>query len=259
MEDQIAIASRVGGQRELDTERGGDLGPTGIDVHERHLRRRKGAQQARHAAADHSGPDYGDAVAEQWRRVPEGVDRGLDRAGEDGASRGYVLGHDGHRARRHHVSGLVRIEAENRTAAQLRGPLLNRPDVEVAVLDGSGEVPLLEGRPHRRVLVRRHRAAEDQRLGAAADAGERGADQHVVRSGIAQRGRSDLTAARGAQPERVRIGPPGHHATGSSCSCSRVRRCSTRATVNMAAKGPGPSIVEVYASVAAEVQKAALT
>ncbi len=47
----------------------------------------KRAQQARHAAADHAGADDGDPVAEQRRRVPQGVDRGLDRAREDGASR----------------------------------------------------------------------------------------------------------------------------------------------------------------------------
>ena len=76
--DQVATVGGVGRQREVDAERGGDVGPAGIDVHERDLHRREAAQQARDAAADHPGADDGDPVADQRRGVPEGVDRGLD-------------------------------------------------------------------------------------------------------------------------------------------------------------------------------------
>ena len=203
--DEVATVGGVGRQREVDAECGRDVGPAGIDVHERDLHRREPAQQARDAAADHAGADDGDPVAEQGRGVPEGVDGGLDRAREHGASGRHVLGHDGHGAGRHHVGGLVRVQAEDRAAAQLRRALLDGADVEVAVLDRRREVALLERRPHRGVLARRHAAAEHQRLGAAADAGAQRAHDHVVPPRLGQRDRPDLPAAGRAQPERMRV------------------------------------------------------
>ena len=203
--DEVATAGGVGGQREVDAERGRDVGPAGIDVDERDLHGREPAQQPCDAAADHPGADDRDPVAEQWRSVPQRVDRGLDRAREHGTSGRHALGHDGHRARRHHVGGLVRVQAEDRAAAQLRRSLLHDADVEVAVLDRTGEVPLLERRPHRGVLARRHAAAEHQRLGAAADARPQGAHHHLIPPRLGQRDRSDLPAARRAEPERLCI------------------------------------------------------
>ena len=182
-----------------------------IDVDERDLHRREPAQQARDAAADHAGADDGDPVAEQRCGVPQGVDRGLDRARQHGTSGRHALGHDGDRVGRHHVGGLVRVQAEDRAAAQLRRSLLHDADVEVAVLDRPREVALLKRCPHRGVLGRRHTAAEHQRLGAAADAGPQGAHQHVVRPRLGQRDRPDLPAAGRAQPERVRVGLSGPH------------------------------------------------
>ncbi len=209
--DQVATVGGVGRQREVDAERGRDLGPAGIDVDERDLHRREPAQQAGDAAADHPGADDGDPVAEQRRGVPQRVDGGLDGAGEHGARGWHALGHDGHGAGRNHVGGLVRVQAEDRAAAQLRRPLLHGADVEVAVLDRPREVPLLERRPHRGVLVRRHAAPEHQRLGAAADAGPQGAHHHVVPPRLGQRDRPDLPAAGRAQPERVRVVLHGPH------------------------------------------------
>ena len=178
-------------------------------------------EQAGDAAADHPGADDGDAVADQRRRVPQGVDGGLDGAGEHGARGRHVVGHDGHGAGRHHVGRLVRVQAEDRAAAQLRRPLLDGADVEVAVLDRPREVPLLERRAHRGVLARRHAAAEHQRLGAAADAGPQRADHHVVRPGLGQRDRPDLPAPGRAQPERVRTVRHGLHRPGSRCEPTR--------------------------------------
>ena len=163
------------------------------------------AQQACDAATDHPGADDGDPVAQQRCGVPEGVHGGLDRAGEDGTGGRHVLRHDGHRAGRHHVGGLVRVEAEHRAAAQLGGSLLHGADVQIAVLDRPREVPLLERSPHRGVLVRRHAAPEHQRLGAAADPRPQGAHHHVVPSRLGQRDRPDLAEARRAEPERLRI------------------------------------------------------
>ena len=191
----------------------------GIDVDERDLHRREPAQQARNAAADHPGADDRDPVAEQRRGVPQRVDGGLDRAREHGASGRHVLGHDRDRAGRHHVGGLVRVQAEDRAAAQLRRPLLHGADVEVAVLDRAGEVPLLKRRPHGGVLARRHAAAEHQRLGAAADAGPQGAHHHLVAARLGQRDRPDLADAGRAQPERVRV---GLHSTCPTCYLERA-------------------------------------
>ena len=203
--DQVATVGGVGRQREVDAERGRDIGPAGIDVYERDLHRREPAQQACDAAADHPCADDGDPVAEQRSGVPEGVDGGLDGAREHGTSGRHALGHDGHGAGRHHVGSLVGVQAEDSAAGQLRRSLLHGADVEVAVLDRPWEIALLEGRPHRGVLARRHTAPEHQRLGAAADAGPQGADHHVVPLRLGQRDRPDLPRARRAEPERVRI------------------------------------------------------
>src|SRR3954464_12992989 len=97
----------------------------------------------------------------------------------------------------------MRIEAEHRTTAQLGRALLHDPDVEVAVLDGPREVPVLKRRPHRRVLVRRHAAPEHQRFGTATDARAQRSYQHVFLAELGQRGRPDLAVSGRAQPERV--------------------------------------------------------
>jgi hypothetical protein len=74
----------------------------------------------------------------------------------------------------------MRVQTEHRAAAQLRRPVLDGADIEVAVLDRAREVPLLEWRAHRGVLIRRHAAAEHERLGAAADAGPQRADHDIA-------------------------------------------------------------------------------
>ena len=94
----------------------------------------------------------------------------------------HVVGHRGHRGGRHHVAGLVRVEAEDGATEQLGRTVLDDADVEVAVLDRRGELALLERRPHRRVLARRHTAAEDEGLGAAAHPRAQRAHHHVVRA-----------------------------------------------------------------------------
>ena len=201
--DQVAAVGGGGRKREVRAEGGRDAGPPGIDVHERDLDGRDPAQQACDAAADHSGADDGDPVADQRGGVPESVDGGLHGAREHGAGGWYILGHDGYRGGRYDVGGLVRVQAKDGAAKQLGRPLLNASDAQIAVLDRSREVPLLERRPHRRVLVGRHAAPEHQRLGAAADTRAHGAHHHVAAPRRGQRDRPDLPAAGRAQPERV--------------------------------------------------------
>ena len=206
--DEVAAAGGVLRQREGRPERGRDRRPCGVDVDERDLDRWESRQQPRDAAADHPGADDGDAVADQRRRVPQGVEGRLDGAREHRAGGRHVVGHDGHRAGRHHVGALVRVQAEDGATAELRRPLLDDAHAEVAVLDRPREVALLERRAHRRVLARRHAAAEHQRLRPAADAGPQRADHHVAGSRLGQRDRPDLPVPGRPEPERMCVG--GH-------------------------------------------------
>ena len=96
----------------------------------------------------------------------------------------------------------MRVQAEHRAPTQVGRPSLDDPDAEVAVLHRTGEVALLERRPHRGVLALRHPALEDQRLGAAAHAGGHRADEHLVGTGLGERHRADLADAGLAHPER---------------------------------------------------------
>ncbi len=134
-----------------------------------HPRPREQTQQACHAAADHPGADDRDPVAEHRCCVPQRVDSSFDGPSKHGTSWRHVFGHERHGARRYDVGSLVRVVTEDRSAAQFRRSVLHSADVEVAVLDGPRELPLLERRPHRAVLARRHPAPEHQCLSAAAN------------------------------------------------------------------------------------------
>ena len=142
--------------------------------------------------------------------VPQRVDGGLDGAGEHGARRRHVVGHDGHGAGRHDVGRLVRVQAEDGAPAQLGRPVLDDADVQVAVLDRPREVALLERRAHRGVLARRHAAPEHQRLGAAADAGAQRADDarrrgpaRAARPGGSPRARARAARTRARRSARL--------------------------------------------------------
>ena len=180
------------------------LCPLGIDVHEGDAHGREPVQQSCNAAAEHPGADDRNPVADERGGVPQRVDRRLDGAGEDGTGGWDALRHDRYGTGRHHVGGLVRVEAEHRAAAQVGRPFLHGADVQVAVLDRPREVPFLERRPHPRVLVRRHSAAEYERLGAAADPRPYGAYDNVGRPRFGEPDRTDLSTTRRSQPERMR-------------------------------------------------------
>ena len=91
---------------------------------------------------------------------------------------------------------------------ELRRPLLDDADAEVAVLHRRREVTLLVRGAHDGVLVLGHGAAEDDRLGAAAHARVQGAHEHLARAGRGHGSRPDLAPAGLDHPERPRIG--GH-------------------------------------------------
>ena len=81
MHNQVTIASRLGGQGEVDAERCRNIGPICIDVDESDMGPREPSQQACHAAAQHAGADNRRPVAEQRCGVPQRVDSGFDGSG----------------------------------------------------------------------------------------------------------------------------------------------------------------------------------
>jgi hypothetical protein len=173
VDDEVAVSVEIGElarQRKVDAQPGGDLGPRRVEVDEGDPHGREAREQAGDTAPDHAGPDDGHAVTDEWRGVPEGVDRRLDRAGEHGTARRQVVRHDGHGLDRHDVGRLMRVQAEDRAPDQGGRPLLDDADAEVAVLDRSREVAVLVWGSHHGVLVRGDRSAEDDRLGAPAHA-----------------------------------------------------------------------------------------
>ena len=115
----------------------------------------------------------------------------------------HPVRHRHHGVRRHDVRRLVRVEAEHDAVAQPGRSTLDDPDAQVAVLHRPREVPVLERRPHRGVLALGNAPVVHEHLGAPADAGAEGADQHVVGAGFGKGDRPDLSHARGTQPERL--------------------------------------------------------
>src|SRR6185312_6144910 len=68
-----------------------------------------------------AGADDRDPVADQRPGVPQGVDRGLHRAGEDGTLRRDVVGNHCHGVGRHDVRRLVGEQTEDGAPPELCG------------------------------------------------------------------------------------------------------------------------------------------
>ena len=165
------------GQREVDAERGGDLRAGRVDVHEltshpgdagRAARRRSQPTMPAPTTVTRS-PTSGAASQSALTAVSIAP---ASTARPAGTSSG--TGDDG--GRRDDEPRLVRVQAEHGAAEERSGGVrarARRRRREVAVLHREREVALLERRPHRGVLARRDAAAQDDALGAAADAGDR--------------------------------------------------------------------------------------
>jgi hypothetical protein len=133
----------------------------------------------------------------------------------------------------------VGVQAEDGPAEEGARALLHDADAEVAVLDRTGELAVLERGAHDSVLTRRHLAAEDEGLGAAADPRDDGPDEDVVRARLPEPHRPDLAGSRCAQPEGTgRVGDGVHRAGLSAwvvggvlkASRNRFRNASMRHT-----------------------------
>ena len=166
---------------------------------------RHATDQPGDAAPDDAGADDRDPVADQRPGIPQGGDRGLHRAGEDGTLRRDVVGDHCHGVGRHDVRRLVGEQTEDGAPPELVGTVVDDADVEVAVLYRAGEVALLERRPHHVVLALRDSATEHESLGAAAHPGPQRPYQHLARTRIRQRDRANLAPARFGDPECARF------------------------------------------------------
>jgi len=164
--------------------------------------------QARDRAADHARPDDRDPVADEGRGIPQHVHGGLDRAGQHGTPCGHTFGYECHGRLGHDERGLVREQAEHRVASQSSGPLLHDADVQVSVLDRAREIAFLKGRAHALVLAGGHFTTEDDRLGAAADAGVEGPHEHLAGPRITNLFGSEHPGSGALHPECRRV---GHH------------------------------------------------
>ena len=141
--------------------------------------------------------------------VPQRVQRGLHRAGQHRPGGRHPVRH----ARCTAAAGTTYrswcgYRQNTVRPSSPAGPLLDQPDVEIAVLHRRRELAVLERGAHRRVLAGRHPAAEHQRLGAPADPGVEGAHQHVVRAGRGERARR---AARRPRGRAARTSGPTDH------------------------------------------------
>lgn len=211
MHHQVATLGSVPGECEVDAQGAGGRGPVDVDVHQGDLSSWEAGEQPRDTAADHAGADDRDPVADQRRGIPQRVDGSLHRAGENRPLSRHVLGHQSNRGGWHDVGALVRVETEDRAVLEIRRTVLDDADVEVAVLHGAGEVAVLKGCPHRRVLVRRYAAAEDQGLGSTAHPAAQRAHAHVTRTWLRYGRRLDHPPTGFAHPERERVTRHSHH------------------------------------------------
>ena len=82
VEHEIALFLDASGQGELDAERLGDACACGVDVHQSDVHSGIASDQSGDRAADHAGAHDRHSVADQRRRIPQGVDGGLDGAGQ---------------------------------------------------------------------------------------------------------------------------------------------------------------------------------
>src|SRR5690606_4558437 len=107
------------------------------------------ATAARAGAASTSSTSAPGMPASRAARLP----RRHHVAAERGAGGGLVVG-DRRRGRRGpHDGGLVRVEAEHRPADEFGWSVFDHADGEVPVLHRGGELALLEGSAHHRVLA----------------------------------------------------------------------------------------------------------
>ena len=99
------------------------------------------------------------------------------------------------RADGHHVVGLMWIEAEDGPSQEFPRPGFDDADVEVSVLDRPRKVTLLEGGPHRLVLVFGYSTTQDEGLGSPADTRPERADQDLVGSRFGECDETNLTSS----------------------------------------------------------------
>ena len=148
-------AARRRGARTATPSASADGGLRAVHVDQHDVDARDLTREPCDGAADHPGPDDGDAIADERRGIPQHVDRGLDRAREHGPAGRNALGHHRDGGFGHDERRLMGEKGEHGPATQSGRAALDDADVQIAVLDRPGKVALLERRPHPLVLARR--------------------------------------------------------------------------------------------------------
>ena len=187
MHDDVAVVRCLLGCGEANAERCRHRCTRRVDIDKAHLGPRYLPCNPRHEAADGAGADDCDTIARLDVRVPHTVDCCLGVRRQHGASGRHIVWQHVQRGGRDDKARLVWKEREHQAAHEFGRPCLNLADVAVAVLHRRWKIARLERRAHALTLGLRHASAEDQRLGAAADAAVAGADDGVGGCGEGQR------------------------------------------------------------------------
>ena len=95
MDHDVAVRQGVVGVAEVDAEGVGERALGRVDVDQLQPLQRETCQELGHHAADQSGADHGDPVAQPGPGLPEAVDGGFHGAGEHGAAGGDAVGDHG--------------------------------------------------------------------------------------------------------------------------------------------------------------------
>src|SRR5215207_5393258 len=202
MKHKIIICRGVVWVHQLDTQRRGQPRPRWVYIHELEPLKWKEPQQGGECAAHHAGAYDGRPITDPRPGVPERVDCGLHCARQHGAIARHIVGHWGQRARRHHVTILVWVEAEYPPALQRRWPLLHCPDREISVLDRARPASDLERGTHRAADLFRDAAGMNQHLGAATDPGADRAYQRLALAWTSSRFGPQYAVPGGHRPVR---------------------------------------------------------
>jgi hypothetical protein len=200
MDHEIGFVARCVGHREVHTQPLGYFATRNLRIHHLHRAARSGPPASRQANPL-CRTDHRDAITDPRRCVPQRID-GLQICREHGTGpahrRQNMNGID-----RHHVPGLVREQAEHRTAQESGGAFFDDANAAVAVFQRARKVARLKGSTHVLVLADRHFTAIDQSLGAAADATVQGTHPHLLSGRRGQSLSAKFNATRLDQPAGV--------------------------------------------------------
>ena len=200
--DVRPLRDRVG-PGETHADRARDRCPVRVDVDQLDVAARNAPCEPRDQAADGSGADDGDAIADLGPRIPQPVDGRLEVGGQHGAARRHRVGHHVHRRSGNDVARLVRVQHKDAAILQFARAALHHPDAGVAIFDRCRKLARLKRRPHTPILADRHTPLKDERLCSTADTAVQRSHHDLARRRRRQRFDSDLSPSWSLDPERL--------------------------------------------------------